>query len=438
MINSQCVFWGCQYLQEHCQADAFFQKHLSKYRFKRDVSIASIQSSPRICKGLPHCYGSWQSSFTADPWKESSDPGTAPALQECERVQVRAAMLTWVNGRVADDVPDELLNRRSQTRPLQAHGVASSQGLAQVSANHSQRQRPALTYGPLGKQRHKGSTWRKRHSLNPIQRHRHTAARRSSKHTALFLAAISFLFQLVKCVSLSKLHGLSATPHAELSWDEGAVVHLISQGPTEHRTSMQNTHHGTKTNSPSFSHIGWILLLKHLALIDPNLFFSRTDFQLESCTLQKSTFQVFPHFSTRNTHIVHTTRISGYRAPSCPLIIVQLFLVNSSFGTLLTWGPPDTYSGGAAKQKPKQLDLLTVEWKTHCYPTSVFHTTFSEASKRICHFPGKVLPQSFKATYPALCREFKRTCTFLSSRQSIPAVSFQQSKSLHSQELTRE
>lgn len=76
---------------------------------------------------------------------------------------------------------------------------------------------------------------------------------KTPQNTALLLISISFLIQLVKCVSPSKLHSLSATPHLELSWDEGAVVHLTSQGPTN-----------TTTNFPSFSHVGWILLLKHL------------------------------------------------------------------------------------------------------------------------------------------------------------------------------
>lgn len=145
-----------------------------------------------------------------------------------EEAQGRAVVLTGVNGRAADNVPNDLLNCRSQTCPLQAHRVASSQGLAQVSAHHSQGQRSALTYGPLGKQRHKGFTWRKCRSQNTSTGQHNKAP----QNTALFLVPVLFLFQLVKCVSLSKRHSLSATPHPELSWDEGAVVHLTSQGPT--------------------------------------------------------------------------------------------------------------------------------------------------------------------------------------------------------------
>lgn len=72
-------------------------------------------------------------------------------------------------------------------------------------------------------------------SVIPKIQSRDTGTQQHNKalqNTALFLVAASFLFQLVKGVSLSKLHGLSATPHPELSWDEGAVVHLTSQGPT--------------------------------------------------------------------------------------------------------------------------------------------------------------------------------------------------------------
>lgn len=174
-----------------------------------------------------------------------------------------------------------------------------------------------------------------------------------------------------------------------------------------------------------------------LNLIDTNLILLRTCLQLESGTLQKSTFQVSTCFSTRNTHTLHFTSISGYSASSCPLITVQLLLVNSSLGTLLTQGPSAPYSWeGQIKAKATQVASCGI--KNSLYPTSVFHTTTSEVNKSICHFPGKTLPQRFKAAYPAPCRGFKRSCTSSFSRQSLPAASFQQSKSLHSPELTRE
>lgn len=103
--------------------------------------------------------------------------------QECE---VRSVMLTRVNGRIADNIPKDPLDCRSQTCSLQAHSTASSQGLAQVSANHSKGQRSALTYGLLGKQRHKGFTWQKHHSQKTIQRHQDMALQQSfPKHSII-------------------------------------------------------------------------------------------------------------------------------------------------------------------------------------------------------------------------------------------------------------
>ena len=78
-----------------------------------------------------------------------------------EKLQIRAAMLTRVNGSITDDIRNDLLNFRSQTCSLQVDRVASFHCLEQVSANLRKRQRSALAYSPLGKQRQKELRWQK-------------------------------------------------------------------------------------------------------------------------------------------------------------------------------------------------------------------------------------------------------------------------------------
>lgn len=137
--------------------------------------------------------------FTTQPWKENSDPGIAmlclatafqkwqvlpkeaavsfsfpPSVCYChKKLHVTAAMLTRVNGRISDNIRNDLSSFRSQTCSLQVDRVASFHRLDQVSANLRKGQRSALAYSPLGKQKQKESTWQKynRKLKNPSTSH---------------------------------------------------------------------------------------------------------------------------------------------------------------------------------------------------------------------------------------------------------------------------
>lgn len=190
-------------------------------------------------------FQSWTLKGKQWPWHCPSLAGLLGCTRH-RKLQVRSVMLTRVNGRTADNVPKDPLNCRSQTCSLQAHSIASSQGLAQVSANHSKGQRSALTYGPLGKRRHKGFTWQKHHSQKQSRDTSTQQYNKASQNIAPFLIAIPLLFQLVKCVSLSTPHSLSAAPHLELvemkelqrSWPLRA--HIIQNIHAEHAQQHQN------------------------------------------------------------------------------------------------------------------------------------------------------------------------------------------------------
>lgn len=119
-------------------------------------------------------------------------------------------MLTRVNGRITDNVRNDLLNVRSQTCSLQVDRVASFHRLEQVSANLGNRQRSALTYNTLGKQRQKELRWQKclkyklkaqnlatSHSQKAIRGYWHIAVQRSSpKH---FVTPNIYLIALPAC-----------------------------------------------------------------------------------------------------------------------------------------------------------------------------------------------------------------------------------------------
>lgn len=154
----------------------------------------------------------------------------SPVCHCHEKLQVRAAMLTWVNGRITDNIRNYLLNFGRQTCSLQVDRVASFHRLEQVSANLRKTQRSALTYSPLGKQRQKELRWQKCLKYNwklktwqpPIPKKQSgdnstQQCNKAPQNTLLLLVFISFLFQLVKSIFLLRLLLLSSSATSQLA-----------------------------------------------------------------------------------------------------------------------------------------------------------------------------------------------------------------------------
>lgn len=68
------------------------------------------------------------------------------------RLQTRVTVITWVDGRVSDNISNHLLNLWSQACSLRIQWASSFHRLGQVHAHFSERQNPALSYPDLEKQ----------------------------------------------------------------------------------------------------------------------------------------------------------------------------------------------------------------------------------------------------------------------------------------------